>query len=288
MESEVREINVAQFICPLGFYGAEMWILALLKYLDPDRINCRLAITVEDERKNIDAFHHFRAAGLEVYQVRMKGRFDIRGIIELVRFIKSHRIDIINTHGYKSDTLGIVAAKIAGIKSATTPHGLSNIGSLKDRIYSWIGCCALKHFDCVVPLSEELQSDMVRIGVRPEKIKLIQNGVDLEEVEAERNHSREGAQTKRAEKIIGYVGQLIDRKNLKDLIAAFDLLNKDHDNVKLILIGDGAQRCELEKLVKSLPSATHIAFLGYRKDRLSLMKEMDVFSMTSSREGIPR
>ena len=34
----MRKLNVLQFICPAGFYGAEMWVLALAKSLDPERV----------------------------------------------------------------------------------------------------------------------------------------------------------------------------------------------------------------------------------------------------------
>jgi glycosyltransferase involved in cell wall biosynthesis len=56
----------------------------------------------------------------------------------------------------------------------------------------------------------------------------------------------------------------------------------------LILIGEGSQRDNLEKKVESLASASKIEFLGFRPDRLKLVKEMNLFCMTSSLEGIPR
>jgi len=48
------KINVLQFICPAGMYGAEMWILALAKNLDKNSIKCQLAVTREDEKQDIE------------------------------------------------------------------------------------------------------------------------------------------------------------------------------------------------------------------------------------------
>jgi glycosyltransferase involved in cell wall biosynthesis len=285
----MKKINVLQFICPAGFYGAEMWVLALAKSIDPQRINCHLAITLESEKQNIELYKRFQSLGLESHQIKIRGRFDPLAIPKLSRLIKQKKIDIIHTHGYKSDILGLIAARIVGIKSVATPHGFENAPDLKLQAFIRLGCLALKHFDCVAPLSEELRSDMKNIKVRTEKIHLIMNGVDLEEIESERNRlSSSPLYPERNEKRIGYLGQIAYRKNVDDLLKTFDLLYQDHKNIRLILIGDGAKRSELEEKAKSMPSSSQIEFLGYRDDRLRFLKEMDLFSMTSSLEGIPR
>jgi len=72
------------------------------------------------------------------------------------------------------------------------------------------------------------------------------------------------------------------------LIDTFDLLYREHKNIRLIIIGDGPKRSELEEKARSLPSASRIEFLGYREDRLRLVRELNLFCMTSSLEGIPR
>jgi hypothetical protein len=149
-------MNVLQFICPTGLHGAEMWILALAKHLDPNKVNCRLAVTRESEEQNIEVYHKFRALGLEASQIRMRGRFDLRAVSGLCRVIKEKKIDIIHTHGYKSDILGLAAARMTGIKAAATPHGFENVKDLKLQLFIKAGCFALRFFDRVEPLSEEL------------------------------------------------------------------------------------------------------------------------------------
>jgi len=72
------------------------------------------------------------------------------------------------------------------------------------------------------------------------------------------------------------------------MLDTFDLLYKKHKDIRLFLVGDGPMRKELEKRAMMLASGDKIEFLGYRKDRLRIIKEMDLFCMTSSLEGIPR
>lgn len=284
----MRKINVLQFICPAGFYGAEMWILALAKNIDTSVINCQLVITRESGEQNIEIYNRFQSLGFDTYQISMRGRFDPRVIYKLSRLIKEKEIDIIHTHGYKSDILGLAAARLAGIKAIATPHGFENSRDIKLQLFIRLGCFSLKHFDRVVPLSEELKSDMERINVKPEKIELIKNGVDFGEIDIERRGSSYPLLLSGHEKKIGYVGQVAFRKNVIDLIKTFDLLYKEHKDVRLIIIGDGPKRAELEKYATPLSSSSNIEFLGYRDDRLRLLKEIDLFCMTSSLEGIPR
>lgn len=284
----MRKISVLQFICPSGFYGAEMWIIALAKNLEPQRVKCSLAITHESADQNIELYRRFRQLGLVAHQIEMQGRFDIAGILKLSRLIKKQKIDIIHTHGYKSDIMGLIAAKMTGIKSVTTPHGFENNPDLKLQLFIRLGCLGLKYLDRVVPLSEELKADILRIKVRPEKVRTIINGVDLEEIETQRQKNTPPVYPDQNEKKIGYVGQMAHRKNVGDLINTFDLLYREHKNIRLILIGEGPHRDNLEKKVKSLASASKIEFLGFRPDRLKLVKEMNLFCMTSSLEGIPR
>jgi len=281
-------MNVLQFISPTGIYGAEMWILALVKNLDPQQVHCQLAVTFESKEQNIDLYNRFRTLGLEGHQIPMQGRFDLRAIMKLSKLFREKNIDIIHTHGYKSDILGLMAAKMTGIKAVSTPHGFENVKDLKLRTFIWLGCLSFKYFDRVAPLSEELKSEIQRFKVKENKIHLIRNGVDLAEVEAERTKKLHPIYTDPHEKKIGYVGQMIDRKNVGDLIKTFDLLYKTHKNIRLILVGEGRKRLELEKNAKLLPSSSQIEFLGFRDDRLRLIKELDLFCMTSSLEGIPR
>ncbi|MDP5031416.1 MAG: glycosyltransferase [Paraglaciecola sp.] len=277
-------INVLQFICPTGFYGAERWILALAKHLDPSKVKCDLVVTAEAANPDLELCKEYKKLGLDSYEIPMSSKFDLTAVAKLVELIKDKNIHIIHTHGYKSDIIGVLAAKKAGIHCVVTPHGFENAKDLKLRTFIWLGCQAMRFATKVVPLSKQLMRDCKRIGVKDSKVLYIQNGVDLSEVEAfpapQKSESRE--------KRIGFVGQMISRKNISDLLDIFDSLHDKHPNTRLILLGDGDQRVELESYAKQLPSTTHIEFLGFRDDRLALLKSFDLFVMTSTLEGIPR
>lgn len=281
-------MRVLQFITPSGFYGAERWVLALANNLPSADMMCDLAVTEEGPAQDLSVARLYpHSAGL-VHYVPMKGRFDFGAVTKLVEIIKSRNIDIIHTHGYKSDILGLLAARRAGIRIVSTPHGFSNNVGWKLRLFIRLGLFALKFVDKVAPLSEQLVFDLKRYGIKDKQLRFIENGVDLTELAPYRKTLPVQDFSAASGLHLGYVGQLIPRKGLADLLQAFNLLWQRFPDSKLTLIGEGSQRSELEALAKKLPAASAISFLGFRGDRIVLLKDFDAFALTSSLEGIPR
>ncbi|GEA10508.1 hypothetical protein KUL49_08830 [Alteromonas sp. KUL49] len=177
-------MKILQFICSTGFYGAERWVLALSKHL-PSTVESELVVTLEPGTEDLELVKQFHPIG-KTHQVPMKSRFDLGAVDKLAQLIRQNNIDIIHTHGYKSDILGVMAARKAGIPCVVTPHGFENAADFKLRFFIWLGCQAMRFADKVVPLSRQLMKDVKRFKIAPEKLEYIQNGVDLSEVEAVR------------------------------------------------------------------------------------------------------
>lgn len=293
----MRPLRVLQFITPSGFYGAERWVLAMANNTNSTEMICDLAVTKESETQDLTVATLYPRDKGDVHYLPMNGRFDLRVVDKLVEVIQQRQIDVIHTHGYKSDILGVLAAKKAGICVVATPHGFSNNIPLKLRLFIRLGLFAIRFADKVAPLSQQLIEDIVAAGVKRDKIQFIENGVDLTELESYRKVLPAEATALNATALnatalqaphFGYIGQLIARKGIADMIRAFNEVFSRHPGAKLTLIGDGDQRSELEALAQSLPCHSAVSFLGFRQDRLQLSQQFDVFLMTSSLEGIPR
>ncbi len=283
----MKKLNVLQFICSTGFYGAERWVLALAKHLDPKLVSCDLAVTLEIEN-DLAIAKQFQFENSKVFQIAMKHKFDFKVVDKLVEIIKEREIDIIHTHGYKSDILGLWAAKKAGIKIVITPHGFSANIDFKLKAFIWLGCQTFRFADRVVPLSNQLMADVRKFGVKEHRLAYVQNGVDLSEVEAQKSLPINIPKYDPTEKRIGFIGQLIGRKQVKHILDIFDDLFERHSNIRLFLLGDGEARSELEAYASTLKSKTNIEFLGFRDDRMEWLQSFDLFAMTSVLEGIPR
>lgn len=284
----MKPLRVLQFITPAGFYGAERWVLALANNLNSDHLVCDLAVTRESSTQDLTVAELYPISAGDVHYLDMVGRFDFRVVKQLCDVIKKRDIDVIHTHGYKSDILGLLAARRAGIRCVSTPHGFSGKVGLKLAAFIRIGTWMLRYFDRVAPLSEELVADMKRFGVPDKKITFVRNGVDLTEIDAGLKELKAEHQSNGVDRVMGFIGQMIPRKGIPDLLDVFDQLYREDTNLKLQLLGDGRQREELEEKAAGQGSGKAIEFLGFRSDRLELLSRFDLFVMTSSLEGIPR
>ncbi len=282
-----RPLNVLQFICSTGYYGAERWVVALANNADRNLVNIELAVTQEHAHHQLQVSDEFINLGLPSHVIPMTGAFDLRLMQRLKALIKERNIDLIHTHGYKSDIIGLLVAKMAGIKCVSTPHGFEMGDDLKLKLYIGLSCRLFRYFDAVVPLSEQLVEDVRGFKVKPEKLRLIENGVDLKPIDTLREQLAQSPLGDRAP-AIGYIGQLIKRKNVNDLITAFARLRQDHHDLRLILLGDGEERSALEAQVATLGVADAVDFAGYQDEALAWHQRFDVFAMTSNLEGIPR
>lgn len=77
-------------------------------------------------------------------------------------------------------------------------------------------------------------------------------------------------------RLIGVVGRLVPEKRVRDLIWAADLLRVLHDNLRMLIIGDGPLRIGLEQYARLASDLDHIRFLGERDDVWRIMPHLDV------------
>ncbi len=279
------KVRVMHFICSTGFYGAEKWILALVNNQDNATVYSELVVTKEAENQDLQLTREFRDMGHPVHEVPMSNKFDLRAISALAELLKERQIDIIHTHGYKSDILGLLAAKKAGVKSIATPHGFEKLDDWKLNLFIAMGCRTFRFFDYVAPLSVELCEDVRRYKVAEDKIEYIRNGVDLTSIE----HRLPSQNTARGEhRTIGFIGQMIGRKNVTDILDVFDRIATDKPGTRLVLLGDGDARAEYEQYAATKKHAANIEFLGFLNNPLDYLTTFDLFVMTSTLEGIPR
>lgn len=290
-EAAPAPIRALQFICPTGYYGAERWITALANNADPDTVVHALAVTDEPGSADLELCAAFDAMGLEVHRIAMGHRFDVRAIGRLAALLRRERIDVLHTHGYKSDLIGSAAARLAGVASVCTPHGFENAQDLKLRAFIALGKRSFRFFDRVAPLSRPLCRDVARAGVPEARIRYIANGVDLKAIRASfpsgEARTRPSTDNDRG-RTVGFVGQLISRKNLPDLVDAYERLADAHEGLRLVLVGDGEERASLERRLAASSHGARVELRGFVSDAVPHYADFDLFVMTSSLEGIPR
>ena len=86
--------------------------------------------------------------------------------------------------------------------------------------------------------------------------------------------------------VIGHIGTFKESKNQKFLLKIVKALKKKNKNVKLLLVGDGSMRDELETMCKNLDISDKVIFTGTRDDIDVILNSMDAFVFPSTFEGL--
>ena len=87
--------------------------------------------------------------------------------------------------------------------------------------------------------------------------------------------------------VLGNVANFTPAKNHTFLIDIFSEYHKYNKQSKLLLVGDGPNRCEIEKKIEKLGLQRFVILTGVRKDVNRLLQAMDVFVFPSLYEGLP-
>lgn len=285
--NDLKRIRVLQLGSPTGLYGAERWILALIKHLDPEKVDSTVAVIKDDPNLDSPLCREAEKLGFRSHIIEACGRVNFSAIYELRKYIQRNRIQVLHTHGYKTDLIGLLSTRGTGCKIVSTPHGWSKQADLKLMCYEMLDRCAFLFFDYVVPLSDELFKDLRAIPWLNGKLRLIRNAVDTAEIECTREVADELSRLRNEGKfILGYVGQLIPRKGLDILFEAVSRLG--FENWRLAIIGEGESRASLETLAEELRISDKVCFFGFREDRIAFLRGFDLFVLPSRLEGIPR
>lgn len=284
----MQQIRVLQLGSPTGLYGAERWILALVRHLDPSEIHSIVAVVRDDPELDPPLIRHATELGFATHVIEAVGRFNWKAVRELRKCLLDKRVDILHTHFYKTDLIGLLAVRGTICRLVTTPHGWSVKAGFALKFYEEIDRLAFKWFDTVVPLSNDLYAGLR--DVVGDRLRMIPNGVDISEIDSVTRLAPEAsAWRERGEFVVGYIGQLIARKGLDILLRAFAVLRVQGERPsRLVIVGNGDQRATLETLSHSLGISERVSFLGYRTDRLEILKGFDVFVLPSRLEGVPR
>ena len=272
---------------PTGLYGAERWILALIKHLPPSEVESFVGVIKDSPELEAPLCTVAGELGFQTHVIEAYGKLSRSAVGKLRRFLLERQIDILHTHGYKTDLIGVLAVRGTPCKILSTPHGWSVNAGFKLQVYEALDRLSFLFMDAVAPLSRDLFDGLESLPGLKRKLHLIENAVDLSEIDAPGEMPELIRQWREAGRIvIGYIGQLITRKRIDTLIEAFHAL--EIPNKQLCLIGDGPQRAELESLAERLGERDTVAFLGFRGDRINFLKGFDIFVLPSELEGIPR
>jgi glycosyltransferase involved in cell wall biosynthesis len=186
--------------------------------------------------------------------------------------------DLIHAHWTLSAFAASLTAPVHRLPIVCTLQGSDVYQALRLPLFGALGQRALRSARRVIALSGALAEAAAAQGVDPQKITVIPNGVDAG-LFAPNGIPREP--------VVLYAGSLIQRKGVADLIRAFALIHSHHPDWRLVLIGEGPQREELEALAAGSGLADSIRFAGglVPAEVARWMRRAELFALPSLEEG---
>ena len=222
---------------------------------------------------------------------------DLRAAWQLVKILRTERLDVLHTHNPKPSLYGRVLGRLLGVPIViNTVHGLyaTETDRLLKRVLVYVlEGLASRFSDLELVQSAEDARTIRRLRLAsPTKVRHLGNGVDLRRFSSE---SSQGSRlSKRSELglepnavVVGCVARLVAEKGIPELIAAYSMRNQDY---QLIIVGpaDPSKTDALSHEEILAAEALDVRFLGHRHDVDELYRAFDVFVLPSHREGFPR
>lgn len=248
-----------------------------------------------------------RREGIAVYGVPMERKIspasDLRALVRLCSLFRGLRAAIVHAHTPKGGLLGVLAARMAGVKLRLyTLHGIrfSTAAGAQRSILRWAETLTCRAADRVFSVSRANQATAVAEGLcSKSKIYVLARG-SCNGVDADGRFNPENLPpTRRSEiknrlgipahaTILGYVGRIVKDKGLVVLADAWSLLRERFHDLHLVLVGPLESHDPVpQDVLNRLRQDERVRFTDWVWDPVPYYAVMDIVVLPTYREGFP-
>lgn len=264
-------MRLYQFITPSQIGGAEVHVLTLCRKL-ADRGHEVTAVCPRGRALT----EELRSRGIKLWAPRTTGKFDPVTLVRLAARLRRQRVDVLHTHLSTASLLGGISARLAGVATVATVHGLNR------------RTCFM-YARRIIAVSHAVAQHLASQGVPESRVQVIYNGVELS-----RYHQPPDARPLRnqlhipsGDFLIGAVGRLGPEKGHSYLIEATALLvTRESLPVRLLIVGEGRNRYALQQTARRCGIADRVLLPGFQRDVMPYQAALDVFCLPSLKEGL--
>lgn len=268
---------VLHVVISLKTGGLERFVIDLIKANINDFDQCVVCLEMAGELSKL--------CQADIISLNMLPGLHLGIAWDLAKIIKKKKVDVIHTHNEKAQLYGGLAGLLTNVPVVHTKHGKNDLdwrAIVRNNITARL-CCKL------VAVSRDAAQECINDEKIPSvKVLTILNGVDTDQY----FQSKDRVESKRllgfgeGTLVVGIVARLAQVKDHATLFKACRILFESDLNFKLMVVGDGPLRGNLEELADTLGICSRVIFTGMREDIAELMQAMDVFVLSSISEGI--
>jgi len=280
--------RIGVFVSFSGTGGVERMVLNLCEGLAA--LGCRVDLLLVKARSK-----HLEQLPALVHIRKLKAEHTLTSLPALVRYLKTERPDALLAAKDRANQIAVLAKKTAGVPTRVvvrmgTTVSAALAGKNRWRKLFWYLPIRLiyRSADAVVAVSQGVARDMVRITGRPASdIRIIRNPVITPRIfRLAREPAPHPWLVNGGEPVIVGIGRLTRQKDFPTLIRAFAAVRKKLP-CRLIILGEGKDRDDLEHLAKRLSQSEQIAMPGFVENPYAYLKRAAMFVLSSAWEGSP-
>ena len=281
MEEKIRVLHI---IGSLKYGGAENIAMNYTRYIDKEKFEIDYLVFGEEVGEYEE---EAKLLGSRVIHIESPKTGYKSYMKTLSSIFRENKYNIVHSHMMLNSGLIMLIAKFSGVKKRIThSHSTSN-GVDESIVYKAYSLCmraiintlSTEKFACGKSAGEFLfgTSSFRKKGI------VINNGIEIEKY-AYNKELREEVREKlgiKNEVLLGHVGRFVSVKNHKFLLEVFYEFNKINECSKLMLIGDGELRGDIEEKIKRLWLEGKVIFTGMVSNVENFLQAIDVFVFPS-------
>lgn len=275
--------KILHLITGLDIGGAEMMLLKTLPRMQDsfdNRVCCIMGRGIMGQK--------LEAAGVPVYYLDLKNIFDFLVILRFKKVLQEFRPDILVTYLIHADLFGRIFGRIFGVKKIICSVRVKLIQAkyIPLLFLDALTFPFVDHYHFNSQTTADMYHSLFFLPKR--KITVIPNGIELEkyDISIDKGAKREELGLAKDKIIIGCVAKLRKQKGHKYLIEAFAEIARKRNDAILILVGDGAEKSNIENQINKLKIKDKVVLLGNRNDIPEILQVIDIFVLPTLFEGM--
>ena len=228
------------------------------------------------------------AENIEVTALEAGRLLDVRAVFRLRQELRRKPADVLLTFLHQANLVGRIAGRLAGVRRIVCGVRVADrrlAVTVPERITKGL----VDRYLAVSQSVGEVHRQLCHIDAT--RIEAIPNGVDIDAIDAAVPAIRSEMNCTPDDRVVLCVGRLSAQKAPLDALEAFRLMREQFpslkSNAKLLYIGEGELRGDLQRRVDELGLQGSVQLPGWRPDAWRLMKSANALLLASHWEGLP-
>ena len=280
----LQKVKVVHLITELSIGGAQQALYRLLANMERERFEIQ-ALCLYNGDKAIA--RQIQALGIAVIDLKMARKWRVDSLWRLFLWLRRAQPEILHTWMFHANIPGRLVGKLAGVPIiVSSERTMGQEGKFRQRLNKLTSSLA----DRVTCVSQQVARYAENeIGIDPEKILVVPNGIDLTQFEKlpSQKQARALFDLPQTGPLVGAVGRPRPVKGYGYLLEAWSRLAAIYPDGRLIFVGDGPDRQVLQERASHLGIERQVIFLDDQLNIPQLLPALDILALPSLHEGMP-